>query len=67
MALDTTGMFAECTPTMAWNAHFGDKQAYTRERYRQALTRHPFAQPSTVSNPLSQRPKRAAAKTASAA
>jgi hypothetical protein len=26
MAFDITGMFAECTPTRAWNAQFGDKE-----------------------------------------
>jgi hypothetical protein len=34
MALDAVGIFAECTPTMAWNAHFGDKEAYDTELFR---------------------------------
>ena len=73
MALNTTGLFAECTPTMAWNRHFGDKEAYDAELYRRGLARHPFAKPPTVSrpsavsNPLSQRLKRATAMRASAA
>ena len=49
MALDTTGMFAKCTSMMAWNAQFGDKEAYYHKRFRQALARHPFARPPTVS------------------
>jgi hypothetical protein len=72
MALDTTGMFADCTPIMAWNAQFGNKEAYYHERFRQAQARHPFIRPSTesklltASNLPSQRPKRAAAKEAPA-
>ena len=42
MALDTTGLWAKCTPTMAWNCHFGDKEAYDRELRRQAEARNPL-------------------------
>ena len=62
MALNTTGLFADCTPTMAWNAHFSDKEAYYAERFRQVQAQHPFT--STVS---SQRSKRTAAEKASTA
>ena len=62
MALDTTGQFADCTPTMAWNAHFGDKEAYERENFRQALIQHPFTKLPTVS---SQRSKHSTVKKAS--
>ena len=31
MALATQGLFASCTPTMAWNYHFGDMEAFYSE------------------------------------
>ena len=52
MALDTTGL-NECTPEMAWNCFFGDKEAYNREIYRQALARNPLD-----GSPLPPRPPR---------
>ena len=63
MVFDTTGRWAYCISTMAWNRHFGDKEAYERENFRQAQARYLFARPSTVS---SQRSKRAAVEKASA-
>ncbi|KAF2729526.1 hypothetical protein EJ04DRAFT_515838 [Polyplosphaeria fusca] len=33
MALATEGLFASCTPTMAWNYHFGDMEAFYTERF----------------------------------
>jgi hypothetical protein len=33
MALDVSGIYAYCTPTMAWNFHFRDKEAFYRERF----------------------------------
>ena len=35
MALATEGLFASCTPTMAWNYHFGDMEAFYTERFAQ--------------------------------
>jgi hypothetical protein len=35
MALATEGLFASCTPTMAWNYHFGDIEAFYAERFAQ--------------------------------
>jgi hypothetical protein len=64
MALDTTGRYAECTPTMAWNCHFGDREAYDREIRRQAIARNPLApsylppSPPRVSGPWAQRLER---------
>jgi len=61
MALDTTGRFAKCTPTMAWNCHFGDREAYERELFRQARARNPLSGsslppgPPRVSGALAQR------------
>ena len=48
MALDTTGRYAECTPTMAWNYHFGDSEAYDREIRRQARARNPLGSESSL-------------------
>ena len=42
MALNTTGRYAECTPIMAWNYHFGDREAYDREIRRQAQAQNPL-------------------------
>ena len=60
MALETTRFFAECTPIMAWNCHFGDREAYENERFRQALARNPLRGSSPpgsprISAPLAQR------------
>ena len=54
MALATHGLFESCTPTMAWNYHFGDMEAFEAER---------FAQVDAQNAPTS-RPKRAAAMAA---
>jgi len=35
MALATSGLFASCTPIMAWNYHFGDKEAFYAKRSTQ--------------------------------
>ena len=51
MALATQGLFESCTPTMAWNYHFGDMETFCAER---------FAQVDAQNAPTS-RPKRAAA------
>lgn len=62
-ALATRGLFASCTPTMAWNYHFGDMEAFYAERFAQV-----DAQNSLESQDVPrQRPKRAAAVTASEA
>jgi hypothetical protein len=63
MALATTGVFANCTPTMAWNFCFGDKEAFYSERFAQVQAQN-LIHHSMDSN---QRPKRAAAQKASAA
>ena len=52
MALAQTGLYADCTPSMAWNLHFGDKEAFYAEK---------FAQLDTQENVSTPRPKRAAA------
>ena len=61
MALATHGIFASCTPTMAWNYHFGDMEAFYAERFAQVDAQ------TTVNEardgPRS-RPKRAAAAVA---
>ena len=50
MALDTTGVFADCTPRMAWNCHFGDKQAYRNERAARVRARDPFPEAQLASS-----------------
>jgi hypothetical protein len=62
MALTTTGVFASCTPTMAWNWFFGNKEAFYAERFAQVRDQN-LNQSVKES---SQRPKRAAAEKASA-
>jgi Tfp pilus assembly protein PilP len=70
MALNTTGLYASCTSTMAYNYYFGSRAAYEAERFAQARARHPFAttiaQAPTTAQALS-RPKRAAAQKAPSA
>ena len=39
-ALATTGLFAEWTPEMAYNYHFGDREAFFAESFAQAQARH---------------------------
>ena len=64
MALATTGIYANCTPKMAYNYYFGDREAFYTERFAQVQANHPFATPAVqVSRP----PKRTAAQQASAA
>jgi hypothetical protein len=64
MALATRGLFASCTPTMAWNYHFGDMEAFYAERFAQVDAENSLAESQDVPR---QRPKRAAAATASEA
>jgi len=52
MALDTTGIFADCTPRMAWNCHFGDREAFHAERHRRTRARNPFEAHSTSTEHL---------------
>ncbi|KAJ6276564.1 hypothetical protein J3E71DRAFT_245740 [Bipolaris maydis] len=33
MALAMEGLFASCTPTIAWNYHFGDMEAFYTKRF----------------------------------
>jgi len=61
MALDTSGVFASCTPIMAWNYHFRNKEAFYAERFAQVNTQNTFESQDVPR----QRPKRAAAVTAS--
>jgi hypothetical protein len=60
MALDTTGLFADCTPTMAWNFHFGSMEAFHTERQARLEAQNGFL--GSLDTP---RPKRAAAAMAS--
>jgi hypothetical protein len=64
MALATQGLFASCTPTMAWNYHFGDMEAFYTERFAQVDAQNSVMEPQDVPR---LRPKRAAAATASEA
>ncbi|XP_014549998.1 hypothetical protein COCVIDRAFT_32171 [Bipolaris victoriae FI3] len=64
MALATQGLFASCTPTMAWNYHFGDMEAFYTERFAQVDVQNALAEREDVPKP---RPKRAAAVAASKA
>jgi hypothetical protein len=57
MALATTGIFATCTPIMAWNYFFGDKEAFYAERFAQVQAQNPLYH----SKDSSERPKRGAA------
>jgi hypothetical protein len=56
MALDT-GIYAECTPRMAWNFCFGDKKDFFAEKAAQNRARDVFSQAPLVS---SRPPKRTA-------
>lgn len=58
MALATPGLFESCTPTMAWNYHFGDMEAFYAERFAQVNAQNALAEPQHVPMP---RGKRAAA------
>ena len=61
MALTTQGLFASCTPTMAWNYRFGDMEAFYAERFAQVDAQNVLVEREAVPTP---RPKRAAAVTA---
>ena len=61
MALATEGLFASCTPTMAWNYHFGDMEAFYAERFAQVEAQNALPEPQAIATP---RPKRAAARAA---
>ena len=58
MALATQGLFASCTPTMAWNYHFRDIEAFYAERFAQVDAQKALIEREDVPTP---RPKRAAA------
>jgi hypothetical protein len=58
MALAKQGLFASCTPTMAWNYHFGDMEAFYAERFAQVDAQDAIVEPEVTST---RRPKRAAA------
>ena len=58
MALAKQGLFASCTPTMAWNYHFGDMEAFYAERFAQADAQDAIVEPEDTST---RRPKRASA------
>jgi hypothetical protein len=64
MALAKQGIFASCTPTMAWNYHFGDMEAFYSERFAQVDAQNAL---SKCQDEPTQRPKRAAAAMASEA
>lgn len=64
MALTTEGLFASCTPRMAWNYHFGDREAFYAERFAQVNTQNSLLESQDIAR---QRPKRATAETASSA
>ena len=61
MALATQGFFESCTPTMAWNYHFGDMEAFYAEKFAQVDAQNALVQPQDIPTP---RPKRAAAAAA---
>lgn len=62
MALATEGIYADCTPTMAWNWFFGDKEAFYAERFAQVDSQNALLESQDV---LPAHPKRAAAVVAS--
>ena len=70
-ALATTGPFMDWTPRMAYNFHFGDKDAFYDESFAQARARQLSAatpaQASTTPAQTTSRPKRRAAEQAPAA
>jgi hypothetical protein len=57
MALATIGVYADCTPTMVWNFHFGNKEDFYAGRFAQVRARHPFLETQDATEPR----KRAAA------
>lgn len=58
MALATQGLFESCTPTMAWNYHFGDMEAFYSEKFAQVDAQNLSNERQSASM---LRPKRAAA------
>ena len=58
MTLAKQGLFASCTPTMAWNYHFGDMEAFYAERFAQVDAQDASVEHEDTST---RRPKRAAA------
>jgi hypothetical protein len=56
MALDTIGIFADCTPRMAWNYCFGDKNAFFAERSAQIKARDALLEAELTSNQPTKRP-----------
>jgi hypothetical protein len=65
-ALATTGPYAEWTPEMAYNYHFGDREAFYTAQAAQVRARHPFlassAQPASHSEDLAARKARLQAR-----
>jgi hypothetical protein len=49
MALAKQGLFASCTPTIAWNYHFGDMEAFYAERFAQVDAQDAFVEPEDTS------------------
>ena len=49
MALATQGLFESCTPTMAWNYHFGDMEAFYAERFAQVDAQNAAVVSGTIS------------------
>jgi hypothetical protein len=49
MALAKQGLFASCTPTMAWNYHFGDIEAFYAERFAQVNAQDAVVEPEVAS------------------
>ena len=49
MALATQWLFKNCTPTMAWNYHFGDMEAFHTERFAQVAAQNALVEPQHVS------------------
>jgi hypothetical protein len=45
MALATEGLFASCTPTMAWNYYFRDMEAFYTKRFTQVDARNVVTEP----------------------
>jgi hypothetical protein len=58
MALATQALFASCTPTMAWNYHSRDIEAFYAKRFAQVKAQKALIEREDVPTP---RPKRAAA------
>jgi hypothetical protein len=58
IALAKQGIFASCTPTMAWNYHFRDIEAFYSERFAQVNAQNTL---SKSQDEPTQRPKHAAA------